>query len=217
MAERAQFDELLHFPTFLWSRLGLSFTRCCGLQTDATTKRATLNLRSSFLAFLPTFLVFFPPRSHDSFPLLPMALWTPFQSFHEYIYVFAGEERVCCEGCRALCAGRLYWLWQESPPAPGRVLQGLSCPQAQSNQQQSKSGTPPRVGWKMTGRDIVPSGHLQLTAINDTTHGGWGGKDLILSFLYFHSLRVFFLKLTICFVCGRFEGQREDFKRKKLV
>lgn len=62
------------------------------------------------------------------------------------------------------------------PPAPGRMLQGQSCPQAPSYRQQSKADAalPPLscVGGKMTGRDIVPSGHSQLTAINDTTHGG---------------------------------------------
>lgn len=147
------------FPTSLWSRLGLSPTCCCGLQTNPATKRVTLNLLSSFVAFVPTFLFFLSPLDHTAAsPLLPVALWTPFQSFHEYIYAFAGEERVCCEGCRALCAGRLYWLWQESPPAPGRALQGQSCPQAQSNQQQSKSDPPP-LAWagKWQARTLCPA------------------------------------------------------------
>lgn len=201
MAERSQFDETSelsqHFfgPGWAWDQRAAAVCRL----TQQQNAWPSTSFPLSWL-LCPLFSFFFPPRSHDSFPLLPVASWTPFQSFHEYIYVFAGEERVCCEGCRALCAGRLYWLWQESPPAPGRVLQGQSCPQAQSNQQQSKSDTPPRVGWKMTGQDIVPGGHLQLTAINDTTHGGWGGKDLILSFLCFHSLRVLFLKLFALYV-----------------
>lgn len=67
-------------------------------------------------------------------------------------------------------------------PAPGRMLQGQSCPQAQSYRRQSKSDAalPPLscVGGKMTGQDIVPSGHSQLTAINDTTHGGGGGEKV---------------------------------------
>lgn len=73
---------------------------------------------------------------------------------------------------------------------------------------------PPRVGWKVTGRDILPSGHSQLTAINDTTHGGWGGTDLIQSFLCFHSLRVLFLPQTIYFVCDHCREPKAEFKKK---
>lgn len=116
-------------PTFVLSWFGLTSCAaavCWWNKEPAITKHATLNLLSSFMAFVYTFLFF--PRSHDSFPPLPMALWTPFRSFHEYIYVFAGEKHVCCEGCRALCAGRLYRLWQELPTGASSPWQNAAGP-----------------------------------------------------------------------------------------
>lgn len=120
------------FPTFVWSWFGRTSRAaaavCWWNEEPAITKHATLNLLSSFMAFVCAFLFFFFFQITWQLPPLPMALWTPFWSFHEYINVFAGEKHVCCEGCRALYTGRLYWLWQESPTGASSPWQNAAGP-----------------------------------------------------------------------------------------
>lgn len=115
----------------------------------------------------------------------PSCLWPSEHLFGLFMNIFMClPRRVVCvrvcvyaEGCWAFCMGRLYWLWQESPTGasgPWQSAAGPVLPRAQSLLQKNKSNTTPHptcVSWKMTGRDILPSGHSQLTAINYTLHG----------------------------------------------
>lgn len=203
------------FPTFLWSRwtwASRTAAVCRRMQQQNAPPQTSFPL--SRLLFT---LFFFPPDHMTASPFCP---WPYEHFFSLFMNIF-----MCLPG-RSACAARGVGLFARDVftgcgksrplehPAPGRVLQGQSCPQAQSNHQQSKSDTPARVGWKVTGRDILPSGHSQLTAINDTTHGGWRGKDLIESFLCFRSLRVLFLPQTIFFVCDHCQEPKAEFKKK---
>lgn len=128
-----------------------------------------------------------PPLTHPHPPPpLPVASQTPFGSSMNILMCFPG-------GRGGLCAGRLHWLWHQRPSelaAPGRTLQGQSCPPAQASTSKANQTPPPPlpplccVGGNMTGRDMVPSGHSQLTAVNDSTHAGGGGGgvwDVIVS------------------------------------
>lgn len=153
----------------------------------AITKHLTLNPLLSFTATVHT-LVF---RSNDSSHLLPVAFSTPFWASHEYIHVFTkGKKKTRCvwvvRGV-SVSAREVFTACGRSRPleplAPDRALQGPSCPGAESylppEQKQIKQCSPaPRVCWKMTGRDIVPSGHSQLTAINYTTQGKYKERSL---------------------------------------
>lgn len=217
MTVREQFDEAFDFSQHFFGPGGPEPHAL--LQSADQCSNKTHHPKPPFLfhGFCSHFSFFSP----DHMTASPFCLWPYDHFFSLFMNIF-----MCLLG-RSACAARGVGLFARDvftgcgkshplePPAPGRVLQGQSCPQAQSNHQQRKSDTPPRVGWKVTGRDILPSGHSQLTAINDTTHGGWGGTDLIQSFLCFHSLRVFFFSHKLFTLYAIIVGnQRQNLKRK---
>lgn len=112
------------------------------------------------------------------------------------------------EGCQAFCIGCLYCLWQVSPTGPSGPWQNAAGPflppswKLPPAKQIKRYPLPTRVSWKMTGRDILPSGHSQLKAINYTINGSKrkepSGKILVgLSLLYIYDPRINFSQLYV--------------------
>lgn len=114
-------------PTFVRSWFGLTLVGWWNKE-PAITKPATQNL-SSFTVFLYTLLFF---RSHVSFP--PPCPWP-----YEYLLVFPwiylcvlpGRSRCAVRGVGLSMQGVFTGCGKSRPlalPAPGRMLQGQSCP-----------------------------------------------------------------------------------------
>lgn len=118
----------------------------------------------------------------DEMTASPSCLWPSEHlswASHEYMHVFTGESSMCVqslcvsgEGCQPFCMGGLYQLWQESPIAASGPWQTAAGPVLPPSwklppaKQIKRYPLPTLVSWKMTGRDILPSGHSLLTAIN---------------------------------------------------
>lgn len=157
------------------------------------------------MAFVSTFLF-----SQITWQLLPPCPWP-----HEHLFGFPWIYLcvfVCCEGCRALCAGRLYRLWQELPAGASSPWQECCraslAPKLKATTSQANQ-TPPSLpslvsAKKMTGRDIVPSGHSQLTAINNSTRGGSGEEKIWSRLFSAYTLEGF--DFALCVISSRTKG-----------
>lgn len=210
--EREQFDETFKFSRPLFGVCDISAAPLSAAAAPWPAEPSHFKTKHVTSPSVPLSGLFFfvLPDHMTASPFCPWPYEHLFGLFMNICMRWPGEKHMCGEGCRDLWAGRLYWLWQGSPTgasaahspwhsATGPVLPPSSMlPPAKANQW-SPTPThaptplfplPSHVSWKMTGRDILPSGHSQLTAINDTTHGVWGEEEI--RFLLFLLVFCFF-------------------------